>query len=59
MMKMLRKEKNCRKNRKDSGEIGNFKGMLQIKPMLQQPNVYSILTQPFEHMTSAPAWIMW
>ena len=27
--------------------------------MLQQPDVYSILTQPFEHMTSAPAWIMW
>lgn len=27
--------------------------------MLQQPDVYAILTYPFEHMTQAPAWIMW
>jgi len=27
--------------------------------MLQQPEVYSILTHPFEHMVQAPAWIMW
>jgi len=27
--------------------------------MLQQPEVYSILTHPFKHMVQAPAWIMW
>lgn len=27
--------------------------------MLQQPEVYSILTHPFQKMTQAPSWIMW
>ena len=27
--------------------------------MLQQPEVYSILTHPYKQMTQAPSWIMW